>query len=177
MLGILLITQGCIFSPSKGNGGVVIPPAVYVKPTSPENVLANLHEAYTHRDTTEYKSLYSDDFKGTFLDQNDPSPQITTYFKTDEAMHIAFIALHPNISVSLVITGNPFRIVDLNDPPGWITINGPFTNLSIGDWYINPGGEDTIDMKFAPVPPSVAGGDTTWVIKQVVETRRSINGS
>jgi hypothetical protein len=140
-------------------------------------VLFNLGEAYTHRDSTEYKSLYSDDFKGTFLDQNDPSPQITTYFKTDEAMHISFITRNPGVPVSLVITASPVRVVDQNDPPGWITINGPFTNLSIGNDYINPGGEDTIDMKFGPVPPSVSGGDTTWVIKQVVETRRSINGT
>lgn len=172
---LLFGIQGCIFEPKRGDT-VVVPPPVYVKPLSPENVLANLKEAYTHRDSVEYKSLYADDFKGTYLDQNDPSPQIASYFKADEAMHIAYIARNPGISVSLVITGNPIRVTDLNDPPGWITINKPFESLQIGDFYINPGGEDTIDMKFGPIPPAVAGGDTTWVIKQVVETRRSVIG-
>ena len=176
LAGLLFGIQGCIFSPDKGKT-VVIPPPVYFKPDSPENVLYNLKEAYTHRDSVEYKSLYADDFKGTYLDQNDPSPQIASYFKADESMHIAYIARNPQISVSLIITTNAVRIIDLNDPPGWITINKPFESLAIGDFYINPGGEDTIDMKFAPIPPAVAGGDTTWVIKQVIETRRSVAGT
>jgi len=176
-LALTLVPQGCIFSPAKGKGGVVLPPPVYQKPISPYAVLYNLQEAYTHRDSTEYKSLYSDDFKGTFLDQNDPSPQIASYFKTDEAMHIAYIARNPTISVGLLITGTPVQVVDLNDPPGWITINEPFVSLQIGTWSVNPGAEDTIDMKFAPVPPTTTGADTTWVIKQVIETRRSIAGT
>lgn len=153
---------------------MIIPPPSYQKPTSPEAVLANLALAYTHRDSTEYKSLYSDSYQGSFLDQKDPTPVLATYYKSDEAQHIAFLA-QSTATVDLVISTSLVRTIDLGDPAGWVTIQNPFQKLEVdgdrGNEYIVPGAEDTIDMKFIPIPPA-AGADTTWQIIRVVETRR-----
>ncbi len=143
-------------------------------------VLYNLRLAYTGRDSTEYKSLYNDNFQGTFLDQNDPAPQLATYYKSDEAQHIAFVARNTAI-LDLVISPTITQIVDLGDPPGWITIQNPFHTLQIdginGSRKIVPGAEDRIDMKFIPIPPTSTPGDTTWQIIRVGEFRSSISGT
>jgi len=172
---ICTVLQGCIFSPHKGDTKVD-PPPTYVKPLNPEAVLYNLALAYTHRDSLEYKSLYHEQYQGSFIDQRDPFPVLATYFKSDEAQHIAFVAQN-TASVDLEISTSLVRIVDLGDPAGWITIQNPFSKLEIdgikGHLNIVPGtAEDTIDMKFIPIPPSTTGADTTWQIIRVIEARR-----
>ena len=170
---LCLLAQGCIFSPHKG-GKVPPPPVVYQLPTSPEVVLANLKLAYTHKDSTEYKSLYHASYQGSFIDQRDPSPVLATYFKTDEAAHIAFLA-QSTASVDLLVSNSLVRIIDSGDPVGWITIQNPFSKLEIdgdrGNVDIVPGTEDSIIMKFVPIPPGGGVPDTTWQIIRVIESR------
>jgi len=179
-LGLLgVMTQGCIFSPHQG-GKVIKPPPIYAKNTSPEAVLDNLRKSYTNKDSLEYKLLYDDTYQGSFIDQRDPTPVLATYFKTDEAAHIAFLARGAQ-TVDLVLSASLVRVTNLGDPPGWITIQDPFQVLHIqgttadgsaGDFSISPGVEDSIEMKFVPIPPSGSEPDTTWQIIRVVEIRR-----
>ncbi|HEY2923329.1 MAG TPA: hypothetical protein VGJ98_00010 [Candidatus Eisenbacteria bacterium] len=139
----------------------------------------NLRFAYTNRDSVQYKSLFHDNYEGSFIDQNDPFPQLVTYHKADEAMHIAFIA-QSTASVDLVLASSLVRIIDLGDPEGWITIQNPFQQLQI---YIGSEGHaivpdnETIEMKFIPIPPGPSSPDTTYQIIKLTEIRRSITGS
>jgi len=179
IVALCVLAVGCIFSPHKG-GKVPPSPPVYQQPTSPEAVLYNLRLAYTNKDSTEYKSLYHEQYQGSFVDQKDPLNPSGTYFKVDEAQHIAFLAKGAAI-VDLLLSASLVRITNSGDPPGWITIQDPFQILHIqgtqgdgtpGDFAISPGAEDSIEMKFIPIPPSGSEPDTTWQIIRVVEIRR-----
>jgi len=182
LLGLALLSilaQGCIFSPSKAKVTKQPPPPPYQQPTSPEAVLSNLKLAYTNKDSTEYKSLYHDQYQGSFIDQRDPTTPSGTYYKTDEAQHIAFLAKGAQ-TVDLELSSNLVRTIDLGDPAGWITIQEPFLVLhvqgttadgTLGDDEILTG-EDSIELKFVPIPPSGSQPDTTWQIIRVIEVRR-----
>jgi hypothetical protein len=56
----LLGVVGCPFSPDSGTPDHPVDP--FLKPTSPENLLANLKTAYRERETAEYESLLAMDF-------------------------------------------------------------------------------------------------------------------
>ena len=171
---LLPLFSGCIFSPKKGGGGV--PPPDYALPITPGLVLGNLALAYSHKDSTEYKSLFDDNYQGTSLDQQDPSAQLLTYTKADEAMHIAGLARSTTVTeVRLELLAAMIRITDAGDPPGWALIQDPIVTLSISDsptsYEVTPT-DETTEFHFRPTLDSSSPTDTTWTIVKWVEVRR-----
>ncbi len=60
-IGVLTAT-GCLFSPEKKSDPPTDPGGTYLAPTSPENVLHNLEEAYRNREIQRYTALIADDY-------------------------------------------------------------------------------------------------------------------
>src|SRR6267378_6246535 len=75
------------------------PGLTYAIRSTPQNVLADLELAYSHRDSTETKALYDSSYVGTSEDLNDP-PETRPLFFTyaDEARHVAVLARTSAIS-------------------------------------------------------------------------------
>ncbi len=171
-----LLFSGCIFSPHRGGGGGTLPPPVYQVNQFPEVVLQNLAQAYAHRDSTEYKSLYDENYQGSSLDNSNPSPQLLTYTKADEAQHIAGLAKNATItSVDLQLKPELVRLTDAGDPPGWALIQNPIFSLTIFDspttWQITVE-KETNEFHFIPkTPDSSSPTDTTWKIVKWLEIR------
>jgi hypothetical protein len=172
---LCLLGSGCIFSPHKGTGGGP-PPPTYAIPSSPEVVMSNLQLAYTHRDSTEYKSLFDPLYMGTFLDQTTSSP-LDTLTWADEAQHIAALARSTSITeVDLRLRPGIIRSTDSGDPRGWALIQNPITNLTIYDTpttYDTPVGSELMEFRFVPkTPDSSSPTDTTWKIIRYTEVRQ-----
>jgi hypothetical protein len=146
----------------------VLRPPIYQQPSVPEVVLQNLALAYAHRDSTEYKSLFDGNYQGSSIDMRNPSPQVLTFTKADEAQHIAGLAKSTTItSVNLQLRPVLVRLTDAGDPPGWALIQNPIFSLSIYDapnsYDIRPSAE-TMEFRFIPTLDSSSPTDTTWKI-------------
>ncbi|HYQ89658.1 MAG TPA: hypothetical protein VEU09_08535 [Candidatus Binatia bacterium] len=143
----------------------------YLPSSTPLNVLYNLQRAYTSRDSTGYDSLFAADYTGSSTDQSDNSQ--LTFSKSDEALHIQFLANQASItSIDLQFPPGLVRYTDLGDPPGWATVSTASMHLEINtsatSYAIYP--NETIDFKFRPTMPSPGSPtDTTWHIVRWLE--------
>jgi len=167
----LAVLAGC--GKDKTTGPVVTPPK-YPVLSSPKNVLTALRTAYVTRDSLEIPFLYDDAYVGTTIDPYSPSPYDSIGFtKADEVAHVAALA-RKNVLVDMTLNAaNGFR--DGTDPPGWMTIQNPISNLDIADnpteYIVGLGGE-AMDFKFVPHTPDPSSPtDTTWKIIQWTEVR------
>ncbi len=156
--------SGCIFDPPKGK---VKPPeqVVYYVRSTPEYVLLNYQTAYSNRDSTQYDSLYDDVYEGFSKDQ---AGVLSTFYKRDEADHIAFLAKSTDVASVHLVFGTSLRFTDLSDPPGYATLQVQDTSLEInaiqGTSYSLIGNE-TMLFKFKPrTPDPTSKTDTTWQI-------------
>jgi len=144
---------------------------IYVPSSTPQNTLQNLVQAYTHRDSTGYDSLFDASYAGTSYEPVTMNP--LTFTKADEARHINSLAQTATISgISLNFPPVLNRDTDAADPPGWATISIPYFTLEIIDAVnsriVIPG--ETMEYKFAPTAPSVGSPtDTTWHIVRWTE--------
>jgi len=144
-------------------------------PSRPEFALHNLAEAYNHKDSTAYKGVFDDTYQASYLDQKDPSPQLVTYYKDDEARHIAFLAKsNANVDMRLSATLTPYQ--DLGDPPGWMTIQVPFQSIAVStidsSFVVNMT-QDYLEMRFIPHTPDASSPtDTSWKVIKLTEVRR-----
>jgi len=138
----------------------------FLASSTPFNVLFNLKQAYTSRDSTGYDSLFDVTYTGTSIDQSDAT--VLNFTKSDEARHIHFLANEPSIT-SVVLDFPPIltRYTDLGDPPGWATVSTSPQHLEINtsftSYAIHP--NETMVFKFLPTTPSPGSPtDTTWHI-------------
>ena len=167
LLGAVFVT-GC--GKKKHYITAPVPPrSLYEEPVAPEAVLRNLALAYSTRDSTEYKSLFDENYQGTSIDQAAPSPPTLTYTKADEARHIAALAKSATItSIELRLTLALARFTDVGDPPGWASIQNPIQLLAIydgADAYVVDLGREYTEFKFIPTTPAPSSpSDTTWKI-------------
>jgi hypothetical protein len=150
-------------------------PSLYPLLVNPYAVLDALQTAYQLRDTTEIKALYDDNYVGSSIDQTDPLPAMLTFYKFDENQHIAKLAHTHIVNISLAKANSFVRFQDLADPPGWTTIDNPFTSLSISDsvstWSVDFTSELT-EFKFVPHTPDASSvTDTTWKIIRWTEVK------
>jgi hypothetical protein len=118
----------------KGMNPIPAPaPNPYPKLISPFNVIDALRIAYVNRDTTELDLLYDDAYQGTSSDQTDPSSTLLLFTKSDEIRHVAKLKATTLFGISLQASTSVVRHHDSGDPPGWTTIDNPFTTLDIGE--------------------------------------------
>ena len=165
--GLALLLSGCIFSPKKGAGGGGIE-TKYEVPAYPVNVLQNLRQAYTAKDTAAYRACFDERkgfYVGTTQDVVHQTPVDTLYF-TDEAAHIA--ALYRSTAIAdLQLVPFPVRRADSEDPT-WALIQNPIQSLKIDDGqnsYVVTPSNETIEFHFIPkTPDSTSPSDTTWKI-------------
>jgi hypothetical protein len=162
-VALLIALAGCgdkkVTGPAPGPG----PPL----PSTPINILTILSIAYSHRDTTECKLLYDDNYVGTSTDQSDGSS--LTFSKANEVGHVGALARnHLITTVLLQFPPGLTRFTDAGDPPGWATIQVLNLNLVIEDsptsLYLNNSGEMN-EFKFVPTTPAAdSPTDTSWKI-------------
>lgn len=143
-----------------------IPPR-YPVLSSPANVLVALAKAYASLDSAEYKSLFDDGYQGSSINQKDPSPQLVTFTKADEARHIAALAKSTTVTSIQLQLRNLVRSTDAGDPPGWALMQNPIFSLTIFDGpnsYDVAASTETIEFRFIPTLDSTSPTDTTWKI-------------
>src|SRR6185295_2737290 len=140
-------------------------PVVYYVRSTPEFVLQNYQTAYSHRDSTQYDSLYDDVYEGV---SRDPAGAVSTFHKRDEADHISALAKSTEIASVNLKFGTSLRYTDLSDPPGYATLLVQDTRLEINvtqgtSWSLI--GNDPMIFKFKPrTPDPTSLSDTTWQI-------------
>jgi hypothetical protein len=179
-----IVVAGCgIFNPPTGGGGTVVPPPVYVIPSQPEFVLANLETAYSSRDSSGYKALYDSSYVGISEDLNDPpETQISTFRYADEVSHIGNLASNPNITSVSFRLGSPssWDRLESNDPshPEWavIQISGSQFDVQVTVGVDNTlqvnGTNEFFEFSFTPTTPAPGSpSDTLWKIVKWRETR------
>ncbi|MBI4365078.1 MAG: hypothetical protein HY568_06590 [Candidatus Latescibacteria bacterium] len=153
----------------------VIQPPAYEIPFAPEVVLSNLAKAYRTKDSTEYRSLFDDNYQGTSIDMRDPSPQLLMFTKAEESQHIAALARRPAVLVNLQLRPVLVRTADSGDPAGWAVIQNPIFALEISDGLdllVVGLDEELIEFHFIPTLDSSSPTDTTWKIAKWVEVRQ-----
>ncbi len=170
---LLIAIAGCGGKKTTGPDSVRGPQ--YLLSSTPQNVLINLQLSYSGRDTTEYKTLYDDNYVGTSTDQLDGSA--LNFTKSDEVGHVSALARHTSITnVSLTLPPSLLRFTDGVDPPGWATVQfapGVGFNVEINDTpsslYMTS--NTTNEFKFIPTTPAAGSPtDTTWKIVRWTET-------
>ena len=160
-----------------GNDNAVRPqrpnpkPLTYIVSSTPHAVLYNLQLAYTRRDTTEYKSLFDDNYVGTSFDPSVPGQY--TFSKQDERLHILALARTTSIT-SIYLTFPPVltRETDISDPPGWTIMHMTGVQLEINDspTSLQLDQSQSMEFKFSPTTPdSTSPTDTTWKIVRWTE--------
>ena len=142
---------------------------------TPYNVLDALRIAYQLRDSIEINLLYDDNYQGSSVDPADPLAATLTFGKYDEVRHVAKLAHTKIFSISLVMANGLQRFTDPSDPPGWATINNPFSTLEITDsvttYQVNFSAEST-QFKFIPhMPDPSSPTDTTWKMVRWTEVK------
>jgi hypothetical protein len=167
-----LLATGCIFSPDRKPPSKP-KPIDYEDPISPQNVLLNLIEAYTNRDSVGTAAVYDASYQGTSSDPGAPQP-IVQFSKDDEVRHVGRLKLDPNIvSVFLDLGSAPtWQRLDgsVSDPPGWAVIPIPASRIEITDNSINTKYEAVNHIIEYTFKPTVgAPGDTTWTVVRWTE--------
>jgi hypothetical protein len=167
MTATLCAFSGCIFSPPK-KPPQIKPPVIYPVLAYPASVLEALSMAYAAKDSDEIKLLYDRTYIGSSTDNTD---QTTLPFSwANEVDHVTALGHHPEvIRVALTFPPSLTRYNDLNDTPGWATIQiidqmhvEIDTNLTS---YALFGSGETITFKFVPKTPDTSSPtDTTWKI-------------
>jgi len=161
--------SGCIFSPAK-KPPTIKPPIIYPALVNPFAVLEALSTAYAAKDSEEVKLLYDhDNYRGSSTDNTDGTTLPFTW--ANEVDHVTTLGHHPEIT-SVVLTFPPslVRFDDLNDPPGWATIQiisdmHVEVNTNATTSYALFGSGETITFKFVPKTPDASSPtDTTWKI-------------
>jgi hypothetical protein len=164
--------------PGPGGGG----PPLYPALSSPQNVLAALEIAYSHRDSTKTKALYDPNYAGTSQDLTDPPvtlPFLFTY--SDEVAHVATLARTPTISFVVLDFGpsTAWTRLESNDPshPEWAVIQIAGSNFDLQvtdgmDTYQASGANEFLEFTFQPTPDSTSATDTLWNIVRWTETRQ-----
>lgn len=149
------------------------PPVPYPLLITPSDVLDALALAYSRKDSVEFDLIYDDGYAGSSFDPKVPGE--LTFTKADEMRHIA--ALHRSLSIRNVSMTYPparTRYTDLEDLPGWATIQLSGTGLNVeiadGENVYNLIGGGTFEFKFIPTTPdSTSPTDTTWKIVRWTE--------
>jgi hypothetical protein len=176
---VLVLTAGCIFSPSRDDHKVV-DDGPYDPPTNPLNVLANLQRAYKNRDSVYVKDIYDTTYVGTSTDLSDPNPdtQLSTFRWADEIAHVAALARSTTIS-SVDLDFGPqtsWTVINSDDPshPEW-------AEMQINSWKVDiydASTEYIVESKnpttFYFIPLLSGSGETTWKIVKWVEVGASI---
>ena len=102
------------------------------------------------------------------------------YFGWDsEVRHVAYLAQHAELRVSIKTSPVMTRTTDPNDPPGWATLTNPLDSLSVtdsvGHGYAVDFASEFMQFKFVPhSPDSTSPTDTTWKIVRWTELRQPI---
>jgi hypothetical protein len=165
LVAILCLISGCIFSPKK-KPPTVTPPPDYPQLINPFTVLDALELAYGAKDSNEIKLLYHRDYAGKSTDQSDQS--VLNFTKAEEVEHVAALARHATIKVTLKFPPSKSRYSDLADPPEWATIQmTQGVNVQIDDsptsYYLTTG--VITEFKLIPKTPDASSStDTTWQI-------------
>ena len=154
----------------------------YLIRSTPQNVLTNLEEAYSKRDSVETKALYDPSYAGTSQDLNDPpgtTPNFFTY--SDEVSHVSALAYSPTIS-SVYLSFGPaasWTRLESNDPshPEWAAIEIAGSNFRIectdgANMWQAGGSNEFLEFMFKPsTPESTSPTDTLWRIVRWREVR------
>jgi len=167
----LALATGCIFSPERKPPTKTKPPE-YLPPNSPTNVLQNLIESYTGRDSVETELVYDIAYQGT---SNDPSAPGGAYqfTRASEVRHVGALKLSRDIvSISLdlgpvlswqVLPGNA------SDPPDWVIIPIPASTVQINDVAHNTVYESVNRVIEYTFKPTVVSGETVWTVVRWTE--------
>jgi hypothetical protein len=160
----------------KGFNPIPLPkPSPYPKLITPFSVINALEIAYESRDTTELELLYDDAYQGTSSDLTDPNSTLLVFTKADEIRHLAKLKATTLFGISLQASTSLARHHDSGDPPGWTTIDNPFTSLDIGEPSVVRHVDFSAELsrfKFVPHTPDRSSiTDTTWKIIRWVEVR------
>jgi hypothetical protein len=172
---------GCgIFDPKQSKKPPIEPPAVYVIPFLPGNVLHNLEIAYSRRDTTAYKNLYDSSYVGVSENLNDPPGTVPLSFTySDEVAHITKLASVPTISSVTFELGpeTSWNRLESDDPshPDWavIQIAGSSLDIQITEGVNTlqaSGSNEFFQFSFQPTTPAASPTDTLWNIVKWRET-------
>jgi len=170
----LALPAGCIFSPHRDDtckncGG---PPPVYPPLINPFLVLSALETAYQHKDSTEIKLIYDENYEGSSFDPQNANSTISLR-KLDEVRHVEALYRTTTISnVTLQFPASMFRETDLNDPPGWtmIKVQGLLFEIDDAGTTYNLLANNIQEFKFIPTAPdSTSPTDTTWKIVRWTE--------
>jgi len=168
------IPAGCIFSPHKDDGKVIIVPPDYPKLENPFSVLDALELAYAAKDSNEIKLLYDDqNYQGTSFDPVNQNQIPLTW--SDEVRHVARLAQTPAITgIKLTFPPAKVRETDLLDPPGWAMIKIQNMTLELTDnstnTFFHLVSSDNFEYHFIPHTPDASSTtDTTWKIVRWTE--------
>ena len=172
-VALLVAVAGCGGKKTTGPDQNTIP--TYAVPSTPSLVLRNLELAYSRRDTTEYDSLFDDNYTGTSTEYDSGVSEVLDFTKADETAHIR--ALKRSTSISMIRLQFPSTLqwyTDGFDPPGWATIGITYLTLTIDDNPSSFNVSPTVLMafKFSPTAPATSSPtDTTWKIIRWTELR------
>ena len=171
-----LYVSGCsddkrIVGPESGH------PPPYPALTSPENVLIAMARAYQNKDSTMTKLVYDVNYIGYSIDHTGPYTTGDTLYWNDESRHVSALARSATVTnVVCQLSPGLTRVTDLDDPPGWATIENPIFKLEIDDGptsYVVPVGSEVMQFKFIPtIPDSTSPTDTTWKIIRWLEVKQ-----
>src|SRR5439155_6588993 len=159
-----MVLSGCGKDSVKPTENGVVFSDPYPVLSTPQNVLSALEEAYSHRDSVEYKALYDPSYVGISRDQNDPpgtAPITLTY--ADEVAHVAKLASWSTITSAYMSLGPSASWTRLasNDTshPEWadIQIAGSSLNVRVTegtDTYEAGGSSLFFEFMFKPTTPA-----------------------
>jgi len=146
-------------------------PAPSIRST-PQDVLRYLESAYSHRDSTETRSIYDSTYVGVSTDLTaPPGSQILTFTYVDEVDHVAAMARAHSITSVILSFGNVVRLGSDNPShPEWATIQIPGSNMrldiesdSTSVLLTTVGVTESFSFK-PTTPDSTSPTDTTWKI-------------
>jgi len=176
VMATLCAFSGCIFSPAK-KPPTIKPPVTYPVLAYPISVLEALSTAYAAKDSDEVKLLYANPgYIGTSADNSAQTNY--TFSWADEVQHVTALGHHPEItSVVLSFPPSLSRYNEVNDPPGWATIqiiSDMHVEINTTDLsYALFGSGETIIFKFVPKTPDASSPtDTTWKIIRWTENHQ-----
>ena len=173
LLGLVLaMAAGCIFSPERKPPTKTRPPE-YLPPTSPQNVLQNLINSYTARDSVETALVYAIGYEGTSTDPSAPTP-ISSFTRADEIRHVGALKLSREINSISLDLGPPltWRVLPANasDPPEWAIIPIPTSTIQIND-VANSTLYESIHsvIEYTFKPNLATDGSTVWTVVRWTE--------
>jgi hypothetical protein len=154
-----------------GGGG-----AIAILPTTPQNTLLLMVEAYVGRDSVATEGIYDVAYEGTSTDLASPTPAVYNLTWFDEKHHVAVLKNNPNIANISVQLGSQtaWRRLppEAGDPQDWAVLqidraNIQITDVSSGFLYQAQNNK----MLYTFIPTVAAPGDTTWKIVRWTEVR------